>query len=36
MSNKEAKVRIKINNLLRTAGWRFFDEDDVKPIFGSS
>ncbi|HRG33550.1 MAG TPA: hypothetical protein PLN76_09750 [Saprospiraceae bacterium] len=24
-NNKEAKARIKINNLLEDAGWRFFD-----------
>lgn len=27
MSNKEAKARIKINNLLSESGWRFFDDD---------
>jgi type I restriction enzyme, R subunit len=27
MSDKEAKARIKINNLLEEAGWRFFDND---------
>ena len=24
---KEAKARIKINNLLQEAGWRFFDDE---------
>jgi len=28
MSNKEATARIKINNLLETAGWRFFASND--------
>lgn len=27
---KEAKARIKINELLKEAGWRFFDEDGLK------
>ena len=27
---KEAKARIKINNLLQEAGWRFFDEEISK------
>lgn len=27
---KEAKARIKINNLLREAGWRFFDDENSK------
>ena len=27
MSNKEARARIKINNMLVAAGWRFFPED---------
>jgi len=27
MSQKEAKARILINDLLRRSGWRFFDED---------
>ena len=27
MSQKEAKARLKINELLKEAGWRFFDED---------
>ncbi len=27
MNKKEASARIKINKLLETAGWRFFDED---------
>lgn len=27
MAQKEAKARIKINNLLEEAGWRFFDTD---------
>jgi len=26
MAAKEAKARIKINNLLEESGWRFFDE----------
>jgi len=30
MSNKEAKARIKINNLLEDAGWRFFDDEKGK------
>jgi len=25
---KEAKARIKINNLLQQAGWRFFDDEN--------
>ena len=28
MSAKEAKARIKINKLLETAGWRFFDDEN--------
>ena len=28
MSQKEAKARLKINELLKEAGWRFFDEGD--------
>ncbi|MFH1545975.1 MAG: DEAD/DEAH box helicase family protein [Patescibacteria group bacterium] len=28
MPAKEAKARIKINNLLETAGWRFFDDSN--------
>jgi type I restriction enzyme, R subunit len=28
MAQKEAKARIKINKLLETAGWRFFDNED--------
>ena len=28
MSNKEAKARIKINKLLESAGWRFFDDEN--------
>ena len=28
MKAKEAKARIKINNLLATAGWRFFDDEN--------
>jgi len=24
---KEAKARIKINNLLQSSGWRFFDDE---------
>jgi type I restriction enzyme R subunit len=27
---KEAKARIKINNLLQEAGWRFFDDENGK------
>jgi len=27
MSTKEAQARIKINKLLKTSGWRFFDAD---------
>ncbi len=27
---KEAKARIKINNLLQEAGWSFFDDDKGK------
>jgi len=27
---KEAKARIKINNLLQQSGWKFFDEGDAK------
>jgi type I restriction enzyme R subunit len=27
---KEAKARIKINNLLQAAGWRFFDDENGK------
>ena len=30
MSNKEAKARIKINKLLESAGWRFFDDENGK------
>lgn len=30
MAQKEAKARIKINNLLQPAGWRFFDNEDGK------
>lgn len=30
MIQKEAKARIKINNLLQEAGWRFFDGDNGK------
>jgi type I restriction enzyme R subunit len=30
MSVKEAKARIKVNNLLQEAGWRFFDSADGK------
>lgn len=29
---KEAKARIKINNLLQYAGWRFFDDKKAKPV----
>ena len=28
--NKEAKARIKINDLLKEAGWRFFDDAEGK------
>nr|HPM04817.1 hypothetical protein [Candidatus Cloacimonas sp.] len=28
--NKEASARIKINELLKEAGWRFFDEQGKK------
>ena len=28
MKAKEAKARIKINNLLKEAGWRFFDNEE--------
>ena len=28
MKAKEAKARIKINNLLAAAGWRFFDDEN--------
>jgi type I restriction enzyme R subunit len=28
MSGKEAAARIKINNLLEKAGWRFFPKDN--------
>lgn len=28
MKAKEAKARIKINKLLETAGWRFFDDQN--------
>lgn len=28
MSQKEARARIKINKLLESAGWRFFDDDN--------
>ena len=27
---KEAKARIKINELLQNAGWRFFDDENKK------
>ncbi|MBQ2061749.1 MAG: DEAD/DEAH box helicase family protein [Oscillospiraceae bacterium] len=30
MKDKEAKARIKINNLLLEAGWRFFDDEQGK------
>lgn len=30
MSTKEAKARIKVNNLLQEAGWRFFDTTEGK------
>lgn len=26
---KDAKARIKINNLLQESGWRFFDDEKV-------
>jgi type I restriction enzyme, R subunit len=29
---KEAKARIKINNLLQEAGWRFFDDKNGNAI----
>ncbi len=28
MSSKEAKARVKINKLLKDAGWRFFDDEN--------
>ena len=30
MSHKEAQARIKINHLLESAGWRFFDSEAGK------
>lgn len=29
-NSKEAKARIKINELLQNAGWRFFDSENAK------
>jgi len=28
--SKEAKARIKINEMLKEAGWKFFDDDEGK------
>ncbi|MBI3170394.1 MAG: hypothetical protein HYZ22_18070 [Chloroflexi bacterium] len=28
--NKEAKARIKINEMLKEAGWKFFGDNEVK------
>ena len=30
MANTEAKARIKINDLLRESGWRFFDKGEKR------
>jgi type I restriction enzyme, R subunit len=33
MMKNEAHARIKINQLLTEAGWRFFDNEEAKQIF---
>jgi type I restriction enzyme R subunit len=34
LKKKEASARIKINHLLKEAGWRFFDDEALFKIQG--